>query len=144
MRPFITPAILFAVVVLLSTNSLIAQDETAMQSDPTASVKNFPALDSMSMEDRYALDTEVAQLALVAHISDKLEYPASALLHGNSGRVIIDIFLDQEGKVKNVRVLQSAGSSLDESAKKAVDSFELGQPYLGAPVLRLPVDFNLR
>jgi len=75
-------------------------------------------------------------------------YPPRARSHGWEGRVVLDLTIDERGRVVAVAVAESSGrDALDEAARDAATSWTLG-PALrdGEPVagtLRVPVRFEL-
>lgn len=74
-------------------------------------------------------------------------YPSTARQAGVEGTVIVEIDIDEQGKVIKVRIARSAGHGFDQAALKAVKkskfmpAFKSGDPV---PVrVRLPVKFEL-
>lgn len=77
------------------------------------------------------------------------EYPAGARARGEQGEVTLEIAVDAEGGVSEVRVVSSSGfSALDDAATKAVrratflPATSEGHPVNGR--VRLTLDFRLR
>lgn len=54
----------------------------------------------------------------------RLPYPAEAKSRGVEGAVILEILIDETGKVRSAKVIQGVGSGLDEAALEAIRSFE--------------------
>lgn len=54
----------------------------------------------------------------------RLPYPAQAKSQGVEGTVILEILIDETGKVRSARLVKGVGSGLDEAALEAIRSFE--------------------
>lgn len=54
----------------------------------------------------------------------RLPYPAEAKSQGVEGTVILEILIDETGKVRSARLLQGVGAGLDEAALEAIRGFE--------------------
>ena len=52
----------------------------------------------------------------------RLEYPPEAITKGIEGKVFVIAFVDDKGKVGDVKVLRGLGSGCDEAAVQAVKS----------------------
>lgn len=77
----------------------------------------------------------------------KPKYPEIARKMGKEGLVVLRVLVDENGRVKEVQVLRSAGFGFDEEAKKAIRQslFEPAKHH-GKPVpcyVRVPVRFVL-
>ena len=126
------------------SKTAFAQDENiAAEADSTKLYKQeqteIPALFLHGREQRF-LDRWVYKY---------LKYPQSAIDSGISGRVIVEFTVDQEGKVKDVEIIKSLDSDLDEAALKTVEASPDWKPakIAGKPVsvrIALPVEFRLK
>jgi len=60
----------------------------------------------------------------VSELQRRIEYPALAREMGMEGRVRIEALVDQEGRVKRARILESSGFDvLDRAARRGVESW---------------------
>jgi len=78
-----------------------------------------------------------------------LKYPEYAVDNGIQGQVLVDMMIDEKGKVCNVRVRKGVHSSLDKEAVRVIEASPDWKPGLvkGKPVkteLSLYVDFKLK
>ncbi len=78
-----------------------------------------------------------------------LKYPESAVKSGLQGKVTVEFVIEKDGSVSDVKVLESAGESLDEEAVKVIMASPKWKPARvnGEPVrsrLSLPIEFRLR
>jgi protein TonB len=76
------------------------------------------------------------------------EYPRLAARHGESGRVLVRVFIDEAGLPQQVQVAQSSGfARLDGAAVAAVQKARFRPPTVnGQPVAgwtHVPIDFGL-
>lgn len=77
------------------------------------------------------------------------KYPRVAKRKGYEGTVILDVFVNQEGKVESLEVFQSSGHTvLDKAAKKTVASWLFSPAKRGeekiAMWIKVPIRFDLR
>ena len=86
--------------------------------------------------------------AMYDWIADNIQYPADALAEGIQGKVIVELVIDQDGKIVNPRVLRGRHPDLDKEALRVVKSMPAWTParVKGKPVSvanTLPVSFKL-
>ena len=86
--------------------------------------------------------------AMYDWIADNIQYPADALAEGIQGKVIVELVIDQDGKIVNPRVLRCRHPDLDKEALRVVKSMPAWTParVKGKPVSvanTLPVSFKL-
>ncbi len=79
---------------------------------------------------------------------EKPAYPPHLRQQGKEATVKLEIYIDATGKVRNIRVLKSAGTDFDQAAIAAIraSTFAPGN-VAGKPVpvlMRLPIRFRLR
>ncbi|MCC2544839.1 energy transducer TonB [Hymenobacter sp. BT175] len=77
----------------------------------------------------------------------KIQYPAAALTHEVSGKVYVRFIVDEQGHIRDARVVKGLGYGLDEEALRLVRIMPWWQPGLigGQPVrvaLTLPIQFR--
>ena len=82
--------------------------------------------------------------AMYEWIADNIQYPADALAEGIQGKVIVELVIDQDGKIVNPRVLRGRHPDLDKEALRVVKSMPAWTPArvkgkLARCWLRLPV-----
>lgn len=99
---------------------------------------------------RYLSSSEVAQLPrwVDNHITPR-DYPRSARREGKDGRVLLSVFIDAAGRVRDVRLLQGSDEALNEVAlRKAREAvFTPAYNQEGEPVackVTLPIRFHLQ
>ncbi len=109
---------LFIAIVLISFTQLNAQDNLAMLDMGT--VKTTVKKEKVTKEDISDLKNEGK--IIVENIQKLQVYPERAMDYGVEGRVVLGIEFD--GKIKNVKVIKSAGEVLDNAALEAVKEFE--------------------
>ena len=77
-----------------------------------------------------------------------LKYPKYAVENGIQGRVLVDLVIDENGDVKDVKVSRSIHTSLDDEAVRVVSASPKWRPgrHRGKKVkvaMTIPVDFRL-
>ncbi|MCC6385246.1 MAG: TonB family protein [Bacteroidia bacterium] len=87
--------------------------------------------------------------ALLAYLSNNIKYPAIARENGITGTVYVTFEIDQNGKVKDAKVLRGIGGGCDEEALRVVRNMPSWKPgkQRGKPVrvqYNLPVRFVLK
>lgn len=88
--------------------------------------------------------------ALYRFVGSKLKYPAVALGDGKEGTVFVKFVVDENGKVGNLNLLNSAGYGMDEEALRVVGlipNFKTPAKIKGVPVkvyYQLPIKYRLR
>jgi TonB family protein len=130
------------------TSSVVATPAPVTEETPSASVRRDTPATSKS--ERHST---VARATLRSSAPEPIagnplpEYPAVALRHGESGRVVLQIRIDENGLPIDVDVARRSGSrELDRAAIQAVREWRF-KPALqnGKPVssvVELPVDFK--
>ncbi len=89
------------------------------------------------------------EAALLKYLGNNIKYPALAKDAGIQGTVFVTFVVDEEGNVKDVRVLRSIGGGCDEEAIRVVESMPKWTPgkQRGKPVkvqYNLPIRFTLK
>jgi protein TonB len=87
--------------------------------------------------------------ALMKYLGNNIKYPAIAKDAGIQGTVYVTFVVDEEGNVKDVKVLRSIGGGTDEEAIRVVENMPQWKPgkQRGKPVkvqYNLPIRFTLR
>ncbi|TAA41742.1 energy transducer TonB [Corallincola spongiicola] len=129
------------------TEPALAAVEPPLESDDV-SEPSTPALAAAAQADGAHQEPEFVQ-PLFAAPPTPPRYPTVARKRGREGVVLIDIWLDAEGKQAKREIAQSSGwNVLDESALKAVARWQF-HPHQAAGVniasrLRVPVEFSLQ
>jgi protein TonB len=87
--------------------------------------------------------------ALLAYLSNNIKYPAIARENGITGTVYVTFEIDQNGKVKDAKILRGIGGGCDEEALRVVMNMPTWKPgrQRGKPVrvqYNLPVRFVLK
>lgn len=87
--------------------------------------------------------------ALLQYLSNNIKYPAIARENGITGTVYVTFEIDQNGKVKDAKILRGIGGGCDEEALRVVMNMPAWKPgkQRGKPVrvqYNLPVRFVLK
>lgn len=89
------------------------------------------------------------ETALNKFMKDNLHYPKKAMESGITGKVIVSFLVDENGNIRNVKVLKGIGGGCDEEAIRLIKMMPAWKPGKmgGKPVkvsMSLPVKFSLR
>ncbi|MCG3111235.1 MAG: TonB family protein [Candidatus Manganitrophus sp. SB1] len=99
---------------------------------------------------RYLSAAQVAKLPRwVDNLITPRDYPRSARREGKDGRVLLSVFIDAGGRVRDVRLLQGSDEALNEVALRKVREAVFTPAYnqKGEPVackVTLPIRFHLQ
>jgi len=99
---------------------------------------------------RYRSASEVAQLPRwVGNFIGPGDYPRKARRKGKDGQVLLSVFIDEIGRVRDVRLMQGADEALNEVALRKVREARFTPAYdeKGEPVackVTLPIRFQLQ
>jgi TonB family protein len=65
-----------------------------------------------------------------------LKYPESAVINGEQGRVVVEITINEEGKLENARIIKAVSPSLDQESLRVINKSPIWQPAIcnGKPV----------
>lgn len=85
---------------------------------------------------------------LIQYIGQRLNYPAAAKENNLQGTVVVGFIVDQEGRVKDAKIVRDIGAGCGEEALRVIRSMPLWQPgrEKGKNVgveLKLPIRFQL-
>lgn len=89
--------------------------------------------------DDYLITTQVALLSDV-----KVPYPPEAKKNNVEGPVVMDLVIDQNGKVKAVELIRGPGSGLNEAALEAVKSFRFRPAKVGDQTVAVKIRYTYR
>lgn len=98
---------------------------------------------------RFLSASQVAQLPRwVANLIGPDDYPRAARRKGKDGQVLLSVFIDETGRVRDVRLMQGADEALNEVALRKVREARFTPAYdeKGEPVackVTLPIRFHL-
>jgi len=86
--------------------------------------------------------------ALIAYISDNVNYPEECKKNKTQGKVFVSYIVDKNGKVSDAKIERSVDPLIDKEALRVVNSLEKWKPGTkdGKPVnvqLTLPINFVL-
>ncbi|MDC4225276.1 MAG: energy transducer TonB [Candidatus Manganitrophus sp.] len=99
---------------------------------------------------RYRSVSEVARLPRwVDNFIGPGDYPRKARRKGKDGQVLLSVFIDEIGRVRDVRLMQGADEALNEVALRKVREARFTPAYdeKGEPVackVTLPIRFQLQ
>lgn len=65
---------------------------------------------------------------LKAYIANEFNYPSMAVSHGIEGKVLVEVILDEEGKIRKAKILRSLGYGCDEEALRVVYAMPKWEP----------------
>lgn len=74
----------------------------------------------------------------------KAAYPASAKQAQIAGAVVLDIVIAQDGKVREVRLIQGPGHGLNESAMEALKQFQFSPAYKDNAAVAVKIRYTYR
>jgi protein TonB len=89
------------------------------------------------------------EIALFKYLSENIKYPPIARENGISGKVYVTFVVDEQGKIKDAKVVRGIGGGCDEEALRVVrgmPDWKIGKQN-GRPVkvqYNLPIVFNLK
>jgi len=119
------------------------------EAEPLTPDPQSPVMDAKPDTNALPIPTPMFQLTQGPRFLHKEPpiYPETMRSNGTTGVVKLEALIDQEGRVRKVKVLKSAGEYFDQSAKRAL----LASSFLPAKIddkpvavlLRLPVRYRL-
>lgn len=74
----------------------------------------------------------------------KAQYPAEAKTAGVDGPVLLEILIDREGQVRQVKVISGPGHGLNESAVAALKNFEFQPAFKGKESVAVKIRYTYR
>lgn len=89
--------------------------------------------------DDYLITSQVALLRDV-----KIPYPPEAKKNNVEGPVVMDLVIDQGGKVRSVDLIRGPGSGLNEAALEAVKSFQFRPAKVGDQTVAVKIRYTYR
>lgn len=131
---------------------LIIED---MEIDETTEIEFIETVEEEVVEEQiFTIVEEMpsfpgGEAALMKYLGNNIKYPAIAKDAGIQGTVFVTFVVDEEGKVKDVKVLRSIGGGCDEEAIRVVQSMPRWSPgkQRGKSVkvqYNLPIRFTLK
>mgnify|MGYP000278900348 CR=1 FL=1 len=119
------------------------------ESEQVLAPSTLPVVANKSSDESLPTPVPIFRLTLAPRFLHK-EIPIYPLLmrtQGNTGLVKLEVLIDEAGKVRQVKVVQSAGSEFDNAAKTAILASSFTPAKVEnkpvAVILRLPVNFEL-
>jgi periplasmic protein TonB len=110
----------------------------AKQNDDLKLEKDDP--DSIPIPtDDYLISTQVALIKDV-----KIPYPLEAKKANIEGPVVMDLVIDQTGRVRSVELIRGPGAGLDEAAAEAVKSFLFRPAKVGEQAVAVKIRYTYR
>jgi TonB family protein len=74
----------------------------------------------------------------------RIPYPAEAKKNNVEGAVVMDLVIDQDGKVRSVELISGPGAGLDEAAVQAVMSFLFSPAFVGEQRVAVKIRYTYR
>ena len=106
-----------------------------------------PPAPSEPPEPVYIPSHKLSRLPAFVRKADPV-YPEKERFTGRESRVVVEIFLDNEGKIDSMRIVESGGEAFDEAVKIALMDSMFAPGYMGQrPVavrVQIPFVFKLR
>ncbi len=127
---------------------------TANASDATAEIKQGNTVakenDNLTLDkndpDSIPIPTDdyliTSQVALLKDV--RIPYPPEAKKASVEGPVVMDLVIDQSGKVKSVQLIRGPGAGLNEAAVAAVKSFEFRPAKVGDQNVAVKIRYTYR
>ena len=86
--------------------------------------------------------------ALLTYIQQSVRYPANALSNGIEGRVVCNFLVNADGKITDIKVLNSVDAELDNEAIRVIREMPNWTPgkkngKVSAMWCSLPINFKL-
>lgn len=105
---------LFAILILLT----ISINDYAQNIDTTDTIKkdNEPIFTTVEEPAKYPGGDE----ALKKFIDENIEYPTQAIKDNISGTVFVQIIIEKDGSISDVKVLRGIGGGCDEEAVRVI------------------------
>ena len=134
--------VVLAAAVMLSCGTAMAQNVQSKQRTNVAQ-KSEKVYDVVDLPPSFP----GGAAAMLSWISNHIQYPALAKENDISGRVVVQIIVEKDGSVSNVKIVRSVDPSLDREAVRVVSSMPKWTPgrINGTPVrvkYTLPVAFK--
>jgi protein TonB len=117
---------------------------------PAAPVEQVAAVPAADIESRYLSATQLArQPKWIKNFITARDYPRIAEREGKDGRVVLTVFIDESGRVEDVRLAQGSYDVLNEVALRKTKNAVFTPAYNdeGRPVackVLLPIKFELQ
>ena len=132
-------------------NTIRSQKKDALQTKAGNTVAKAVDQKKLKKGDEEALpipEEEYLVTAMPRVVSEfRAPYPAQAKENGVEGKVVMEILVDQTGKVRKVTLLQGLGFGLDEAAMESIKKFKFAPAKIGdravAVVIRYGINFVL-
>jgi len=74
----------------------------------------------------------------------RIPYPAQAKKEGVEGPVVMDLLIDNTGKVRKVDLIKGPGSGLNEAAVAAIQNFEFLPARIGEQSVAVKIRYTYR
>lgn len=92
-----------------------------MKTDTEEVSKISEVLETAEIMPKYG-DSSEPMVALMYDLSKSLQYPENAVTNNVEGKVIVRFVVDEEGAIRDIKVLQGVEEDLDRAAIEAVKS----------------------
>jgi len=141
-------SLFFATSIFCHAQDALAEVDASLLNANKTEVKVEKEKSTLSPRQIYFNQTQMATEQLVQRLAEKITYPDHLKEQYLEGEVIIEVFINRAGVIKEAKVHKSLQKDFDqmvltsilEMAKVNVDSLQ----YQGARRLRIPVNFSLR
>jgi TonB family protein len=136
--------------VSLTTCFSFAQSETASL-DPTEvrviSNVEKKASSTADAEALYVEATTIAKVQLSDFINQEVAYPEAFRGHYLEGTVVVDFWIDHNGKIVQTKVMKGISDAFDKAVLEKIEKLQAlrlnSVEYLGASRIRIPIDFSM-
>ncbi|MDH5637380.1 MAG: TonB family protein [Nitrospinota bacterium] len=106
-----------------------------------------PPMPSQPPEPVYIPSHKLSRLPAFVRKAEPV-YPEKERFTGREARVVVELLLDNEGKINSLRIVESGGEAFDDAVKQALEDSMFAPGYMGQrPVavrVQIPFVFKLR
>jgi protein TonB len=74
----------------------------------------------------------------------RIPYPPEARQKGIAGPVVMDLLIDEKGRVRQVTLVKGPGAGLDEAATNALKNFEFSPAQIGDKTVAVKIRYTYR
>ncbi len=137
----------------ISKKALLADSQDSKDSDSIGvktgnTIAKAPDLETLGKSDEEALPIPVEEYLVTAMPKLQKEvhipYPVEAQKLSLEGPVVMDLLIDEQGKVKNVQLISGPGHGLNEAALNAMVAFEFSPARVREKAVAVRIRYTYR
>lgn len=122
-----------------ASNPVVKQGNTTAKAEDQLKLKNSDA-DEIPIPTASYLVNEMPKLKREV----KIPYPPQSRQNGLEGAVLMDLIIDQQGRVRDAKVIQSPAQDLADAAKTAAYQFEFSPARIGDNPVAVRIRYSYR